>query len=55
MPAINIGTAFAAAANAALGTTLNPAFTPYGRWVRRMMSWPAAGAFCVPVGGLGLH
>jgi hypothetical protein len=29
MPAINIGTAFAAAANAAFNTTLSPAFNPY--------------------------
>eukprot|EP00270_Netrium_digitus_P013015 TRINITY_DN428_c0_g1_i4.p1 TRINITY_DN428_c0_g1~~TRINITY_DN428_c0_g1_i4.p1 ORF type:complete len:275 (-),score=30.15 TRINITY_DN428_c0_g1_i4:94-918(-) len=29
-PLINIGTAFAAAANAAIGARLNPSFTPYG-------------------------
>ena len=29
-PQINIGSAFAAAANMALGTTLSPAFSPYG-------------------------
>lgn len=30
MPEINVGSTFAAAANAALDTTLSPAFSPYG-------------------------